>query len=157
MLKGVKTILEERGLWVPGTKLEAARELLASQPDFAGEREWMTAVVEDSGHVIDFYPKFHCELNFIERLWAAAKRWTRANCDYTFNSLIAKVPIALEQIPQDSIRRYARGAWRYMTVYCQFRGTLLSARQALWAHKKYSSHRTVPEGILDQLERAGIV
>lgn len=101
-LMGVKTILEERGLWVPGTKLEASRELVASQPDFAGEREWMTAVVEDSGHVIDFYPRFHCELNFIERLWAAAKRWTRADCDYTFNSLIAKVPIALDQIPLDS-------------------------------------------------------
>lgn len=35
------------------------------------------AVIEDAGHRVIFLPKFHCELNPIEFLWGAAKRFTR--------------------------------------------------------------------------------
>lgn len=29
----------------------------------------------------------HCELNYIEYYWAAAKRYTRENCNYSFVGL----------------------------------------------------------------------
>ena len=29
--------------------------------------------VTSRGHICDFYPKYHCELNFIEQYWGAAK------------------------------------------------------------------------------------
>ena len=57
-LKGVRTLLQERGLWKI-MNLETARLLLSPQPDFAAQREWMTEVVEGARHIIDFYPKFH--------------------------------------------------------------------------------------------------
>jgi len=40
----------------------------------------------ESGHGY-FYPKFHCELNYIEYYWASLKRYTRVNCQYSFAEL----------------------------------------------------------------------
>jgi hypothetical protein len=31
-------------------------------------------IIEAKGHKVVFYPKFHCELNYIEMYWGAAKR-----------------------------------------------------------------------------------
>src|SRR5689334_22030220 len=36
--KGIRRILQERGLFEPGMKLDEARKLLASQPDFASQK-----------------------------------------------------------------------------------------------------------------------
>ena len=33
-------------------------------------------VIVQAGHEVIFYPKFHCELNYIEYYWAAVKRYT---------------------------------------------------------------------------------
>ena len=49
-------------------------------------------VIESRGHKVIFYPKFHCELNFIEMFWGAAKRYARNNCDYSFRALEKIVP-----------------------------------------------------------------
>ena len=43
-----------------------------------------------------FIPKFHCEINPIERVWCHAKQYTRAHCDYSFQGL--------EQIMHTKIR-----------------------------------------------------
>lgn len=46
-----------------------------------------------AGHAIDFFPKFHCELNYIEMIWAYAKKFLRRRCTYNFNNLrLLKVP-----------------------------------------------------------------
>lgn len=91
--KGLKQVLTERGLWggrVPGSGnrsflLECptsqnrpgcdpslngdccARAVMNKQPDFQGQRGRLQEEVEATGNLIIFYPKFHCELNFIER------------------------------------------------------------------------------------------
>ena len=54
-----------------------------------------------------FIPKFHCELNAIERVWTQSK-YTRANCDYTFNGLEKTVELALESVSLDSIHKFYR-------------------------------------------------
>ena len=43
--------------------------VLSNEPDFKGQKEWLTEVVENSNCRIIFYPKYHCELNFIEMVW----------------------------------------------------------------------------------------
>ena len=66
---GIRSILDERGKWNPTFPLllDVAKALLKEQPDFAVQEEWLTEVVKASGGRILYYPKFHCELNWIER------------------------------------------------------------------------------------------
>ena len=51
-----------------------------------------------------FIPKFHCELNPIERVWAHSKKYTRAHCDYSFNGLEVMINPALKSVTPDLIR-----------------------------------------------------
>jgi len=52
---------------------------------FLAQKPLVKEVIESRGHKVIFYPKFHCELNFIEIFWDAAKRYAQNNCDYSFN------------------------------------------------------------------------
>ena len=54
--------------------------------------------VEAANYLIIFYPKFHCELNFIERFWCATKWYARENCEYSFDGLRQLVPAALVSV-----------------------------------------------------------
>src|SRR5260221_1510265 len=47
--------------------------ILSSQDDFHTERPLIQSLIEDSGHVCLFLPRFHCELNPIEMLWGYRK------------------------------------------------------------------------------------
>ena len=66
----------------------------------------MQEEVETANHLIIFYPKFHCELNFIERFWCAAKWYARENCEYSLDGLRKVVPAALDSVSATSINRY---------------------------------------------------
>ena len=82
--KGIKKVLEERGLFKEGLNLDCLackkkndsgrtdcclRKIMASQPDFVAQKSAVVELIEDAGHICIFYPKFHCELNFIEMHW----------------------------------------------------------------------------------------
>jgi hypothetical protein len=168
--KGVKQLLTERGLWPTGkfnlqckackgkyandpnrfTRTNCcARRLLASQPDFASQKCALQEVIEAAGHTADFYAKYHCETNFIERYWGYAKRLVRKRCNYTFAGLQREVPIALDSCPLSVIRNFSRKAWRYMDAYRKG----LTGRLAEFAVKKYKSHRRIPNFVLSELEK----
>ena len=117
------------------------------QPDFQAQKGIIQEEIERRGHMVIFYPKFHCELNFIEMYWGAAKRHTRENCDYTWNGLLTTVPLALNSIPISSIRKYACRSFRYMDAYRK--GLTLNAAE--YAVKKYRSHRKIPNSVLHDL------
>ena len=163
--KGMKQVLTERGLWKNGlnadcplckskvndiTRIDCcARRIISLQPDFLAQKSALEEVILEAGHKCIFYPKFHCELNFIKRYWGAAKRYARNNCNYSWSSLQRVVPAALESVDTIMIRKFARKAWRYMDLYRNG----ITGKLAEYAAKKYKSHRCIPEYVLSELNK----
>ena len=81
--KGAVLVLQERGYDTTRMKLEEMQTILASHEDFKNEKCRVDTFLTGCGHTCVFIPKFHCELNPIERVWSQSKRYTRAHCDYT--------------------------------------------------------------------------
>ena len=76
----------------PGCMLDleggcCAKTLMASQQDFQEQKGRLEEELQAAGQLVIFYPKFHCEMNFIEKFWCAAKWYARENCEYTFVGL----------------------------------------------------------------------
>ncbi|KIY48763.1 hypothetical protein FISHEDRAFT_8860, partial [Fistulina hepatica ATCC 64428] len=108
------------------------RRLLFNQPDFVNQKSWLEEHITRRGHLCDFYPKYHCELNFIEQYWGAAKYRYRS-CPRT--SKIAEmeknVLQSLDDVPLSQIRRHANRAARFISAYQQG----LTGAGAAWANK----------------------
>jgi hypothetical protein len=124
----------ERGKWPPGgLGLEyneckekdkdmsrttcCARRVISLGPDFLAQKGAIEELIENAGHKCIFSPKFHCELNFIERYWGAAKRYSRENWDYSWKGLQKVVPRALDSVSVTTIRKFSRKCWHYMDLY----------------------------------------
>ena len=154
MQKGLRTIFEERGSRVPSMGLKEAKKLLQYQSNVKEQRTLLRETVEKhDGCLNDYYPKFHCEFNFIEMYWGAAKAYARKNCDYTFEGLEEAVTDALACVSVASIRRMARKCSRYMNAY-RPKGDAahqLTPQQVEYAVKKHSRHRSIPQSILNEL------
>jgi hypothetical protein len=166
--KGLRTILEERGKFVGPRghgllrlcrpcKERTSREdrvaagsnderccavyVLSQEPDFKAQKAWLEEVVERLGYELFFYPKYHCELNYIEMSWGWLKAHHRNNCTYTYKDLRASLPNTVEELlPLAFVRRAARHCERFMDGYRRgLTGPLLA-----YAVKKYRSHRAIP-------------
>ncbi|RPA94413.1 hypothetical protein L873DRAFT_1701326, partial [Choiromyces venosus 120613-1] len=100
-----------------------------------------------AGHMVIFYPSFHCELNFIEYFWGSAKVYAWANCEFTFSSLVRIVPEALAQVPNKLIWKYYQRILRMMEAY---RHDLVYGSDDFKKHvfTRYSSHRRISESEL---------
>jgi hypothetical protein len=109
--KGLKIVLEERGLWQPGLRLECkdkknnpgkdgkaccARNVMASQPNFKAQHCLLEELLVKRGHLSIFYPTFHRELNYINNFWAAVKQRTWDTCDYTFRGCATQSRVLLQ-------------------------------------------------------------
>jgi hypothetical protein len=118
--KGMEQIIRERGLWPEGgLPVECAgpkrpdgpascccRHILYTQPDFASQKPLLQEYIESRGHLCDYYPKYHCELNFIEQYWGAAKlRFRVAGRARTLREMERTMLSCLDDIPLEQIRR----------------------------------------------------
>ena len=131
-----------------GLRLKEVQELMSQQPDFLAQKGQLEETIVATGHQIVFYPKFHCELNYIENFWGAAKRHSRSHCDYSWKGLQRTVPLSLDSVSLPTIRRYARKAFRYMDAYRKG----LKGKAAEFAVKKYRSHCRIPDSVLNSIE-----
>jgi hypothetical protein len=97
-----------------------ARRLLSVQPDFKAQKCELEERLQESGlHHVMFYPKFHCELNHIERFWCHGKKYARENCDYTLDGLRRNVPLALGHVKHLTILANYHWCLRMMELYRQ--------------------------------------
>lgn len=133
---GIRRILQEQNQWLCDLegkpwklncgnpfagKLCCARHFLETRPDFKNQKTALQEVVESAGHIFELYPKYHCECNWIEMYWGAAKREARIKCDYTFKSLDANINTFLDNASDiKQIRRYFQHCMNYVDAYSQF-------------------------------------
>ena len=120
------------------------RETLAKHSDFRDEKSMIEHLLGEKGHVPCFVPKFHPELNPIERVWAQLKRYTKAHCKYSLPSLRKNIPLAYDTVTLENIQNHFRKVRHYMFCYL---GGLTPGKELDDALKKYKkavkSHRKI--------------
>ena len=102
--KGIKKVLEERGINTSSLIADDMRTILSNHEDFGTEQTIVEHFLEKEGLEGIFLPKFHCELNPIERVWGQAKVYTRAHTNFTFVRLRNIIDPGLDSVSVDLIR-----------------------------------------------------
>jgi hypothetical protein len=133
--KGMEQILRERGLLPtdrilkaqcgtslkkckPGQTACCCRQILYNQEDFKQQKSLLQEVYEDAGHLCIYYPKFHCELNFIEQYWGNTKfRYRETPFTNNEEEMIHNMCECLDSVPVELIRRYAPMTLWELTIY----------------------------------------
>lgn len=121
--KRMKKILEERGINTSSMKTDDMRTVISFHDDFRDEK-----TLVEKGHKCLFLPKFHCELNPIERVWGQVKVSSRAYTNFTLAGLRLIVNPAL-----DSVSKYEK-------AYLEGKKAGKELEAAL---KIYKSHRRI--------------
>ena len=112
--KGLKTVLEERGVNVKKMHKDDMIKTLSEMRDFKFQKSRVEEVILKRGHRVMFIPKFHCEINPIERVWCHAKQYTRAHCDYSFQGLEQIMHTALDSVDLKMIRKFFQKVREYI-------------------------------------------
>ena len=61
--KGMRKVLEERGINNTTLRADDMRKILSNHDDFRNEKTILERFLIDRGHKVIMIPKFHCELN----------------------------------------------------------------------------------------------
>lgn len=117
--KGVKQILQERGLWKSAMHLAEARSVLQLQPDFRGEICILQRTVEAAASHFKFHliPKFHCEFNPVELVWAFMKRLIRHLCTNNFAQLEEHIEQARLSVSKENCQNFFRKCEDFRRAY----------------------------------------
>ena len=134
--RGMRAVLEERGVDTTGMRVKEMREALKTFTDFKEQKTILQEYIEQRGHICMYYPKFHCELSPIERVWCQSKKHTRAFADGTITRLQRIVPEGLDSVTAQQIKKF------FKTCQNAYRegGT---GREVEERVKLYKSHRRV--------------
>lgn len=138
--KGMRLVLEERGINTSTMNAEDMRVVLANHYDFQQEKTIVEHYLDGRGHKVIFLPKFHCELNPIERVWGQAKVYTRKNTNFTLQRLRQIINPALDSVTLDLIRKFFRRVEEYERAYLAGKKAGKELEQAV---KVYKSHRRI--------------
>ena len=95
----------------------AAGEYADCFADFAHPRSALEDLVERAGHIAIFFPKFHCECNHIEYLWASTKNALRPLMDGKMETVRVFLNTYLQNVRVKDIAKLYRRSRRYMVAY----------------------------------------
>ena len=138
--KGMRQVLEERGINTAHMKGDDMRTVLANHEDFRTEKTLVEHFLHGENLKVTFLPKFHCELNPIERVWGQAKVYTRMYTNFTLPRLRNTMHPALDSVTLELIRKYFRKVLDYEKAYLDGKKAGKELEQAV---KVYKSHRRV--------------
>jgi hypothetical protein len=153
-------VLTERGGHV-GTKIKKELvEILEKYDDFSKDDFWLDRIfaARPTGHVCNFAPKFHPELQgLIEMCWARVKYYAR-DSNHTLLGLQTAIPGAFsaDNISLDLVQKWVRKGRDYMTVYKQgaTRQSADKAQKAVKSHRRALSIRG-PDARIPRAHRCG--
>ena len=104
----------------------------------------MEQFLELKGHTTIILPKFHPELNPIERVWPQRKRYTKAYCKYNLPSLRKNIPLGLQSVSAENIANFHRMVRHYMMSYLEGHIARSKLEQNVAKYKKaVKSHRMI--------------
>ena len=120
--------------------------LLESVPIFSKKsnhailQEEIESANTELNHQCDFLPKFHCELNPIERVWAKSKWYVRKWSDQTTPMLkkLLRKSFLRTNLSKENVRKYFEHSKKYAVCYHKGDSALLAKMSV-----KKKSHRTV--------------
>ena len=158
----------------PGSKCPPDRNncccwtILFNQPDFVSQKSELQELIEQHGHLCDFYPKYHCELNFIEQYWVLPNfasiqqeeqqplmTWKRRYWLAWITFLLTRFIgvhrfFFLSSLHSYCVYRYANRSARFIHAY----GEGLTGAQAAWANKRYHSHCTLTPDMIREVKNS---
>ena len=136
--KGIKMVLQERGIDVKGLKADRMREKLNEFEDFSTQKTLLEELVHTKGHICLYLPKYHCEMNPIERNWCHAKKVARQYVNSSVVRLREVVPTSLDAVSIEVMNKFCRTCRDYEMAYrsgCNGKDVELKVKQ-------YKSHRS---------------
>ena len=89
---------------------------LASHHDFKHDMNLNELLLRQKGYICVFVPKFHPEINPIERIWAQLKKITKGHCKYTS---LPKKQMAYGTVTLENILKHFRRVRHYMYAYLE--------------------------------------
>lgn len=136
MAKGARQIALERNLDIEGMKRQEIIDLLASCDDFKNETSLAEKLCSTFGVEFMLIPKFHCEFNWCELVWANSKKFVRKNEPFNLPSLEKLIPLSFAAIQPETYLKIYQHAIEEIIVT-----DIDGDRKSL--KKVYKSHRPV--------------
>ena len=102
----MKLLLQERGIDVKGMTADKIRHTMGAFPDFSSQKTILEEVVHSRGHICLFFPKYHCEINPIERNWSHGKRVARQYVNGSIVKLREVVLSSLDSVTDEMMNEH---------------------------------------------------
>ena len=116
--KGLRVLAEELKVVLPAkANLNVIKSRLSEHPAFKNVSKLEQLATKYKVRVI-FGPKYHCETNPIEGMWAHMKRYVRCNSDQTFPTMLKLIDESRENFKQKGVHlKLFRRFWKTLEAY----------------------------------------
>ena len=148
----------KREAFYKASTCDCAKCVLGKQQDFASQKNGLEEVYEkfnaahNTQHKCIFLPKFHPELNPIERAWGRMKYHVRRHTDGTLSKLkqLMIEGLGLENLPLCLIRKFCRLQRAYIVAYEQ-KMDLVTAEKWIKQRRSHRLHLHTMDDALDRI------